>query len=93
MIQILESHRRMTYIEIAKEFEGKWVFLVEPDETEYGFFYTAQPAVIADSPFEGEETGIYDDLKEKYGSRTYDWTVRPVEGRVSGFFEVARNAN
>ena len=93
MYKILESSKRMSTKQIMNEFNGKWVFLVDLDRPPTGWFKSAVPAVIADEPFAGSETGIYDELDEKYKGNTTAWSFLSNELNVFGFNEVQSNDN
>ena len=88
MVTILENQRRMSREEIANEFKGKWVFVVDLDGPKYGWFDTAVPAVVADDVFEEYETGLYDRLNEEYNGNTMDLTYLRDLINVFGFSEV-----
>jgi len=93
MYQIIETPRRMSRDEIIKEFDGKWVFLINPEGPLYGWFETAMPAVVADKPFEGFDTGIYHKLRDENDGSSTDLTLLPNEYNIFGFDEVAVNAD
>ena len=92
MYQIIEAPRRMSLKEITEEFDGKWVFVVRLEGPLYGWFDTAVPVVVADKPFEGFNTGIYERLSEEYGGNYSDLTLLPNEYNVFGFDEVSADA-
>ena len=91
MFKVLDVHKRMKPKQIMEEFKGKWVFLVDLDGPPYGWFDTAIPAIIADKPFEGKETGIYDKLEADYEGNTSVWSFLNDELNVFGFNEVLPN--
>ena len=93
MYQLIETPRRMTRKEIISEFDGKCVFVVMLEGPLYGWFDTAVPVIIADKPFEGFKTGIYERLAEEYGGNYSDLTLLPNEYNIFGFDEVAANAD
>ena len=93
MVTILENQRRMSREEIANEFKGKWVFVVDLDGPKYGWFDTAVPAVMADDVFEGYETGLYDRLNDEYNGNTMDLTYLRDLINVFGFTEVLPDDN
>jgi hypothetical protein len=78
----------MTRKQIKEEFKGKWIFLVDLEGPQFGWFDTAIPAVVADKLFEGRETGVYKRLNEEYNGNTMDWSFLPDEINVFGFSEV-----
>jgi hypothetical protein len=88
MYKVLDSPKRMTRKQIKEEFKGKWIFLVDLGEPQFGWFETAVPAVVADKLFEGRETGLYQKLNEEYNGNTMDWSFLPNEINVFGFSEV-----
>ena len=90
MYMILENPRRMTKNEMREEFANKWVFAVEGDFDIGVPLKTALPIVIADSPWEGREDGIYTMLKDKY-RRTLHLSFLSNELNVFGFSEVVEN--
>jgi hypothetical protein len=87
---ILENPKRMTKSEMREEFANKWVFAVEGDFDIGVPLKTALPMVIADSPWEGREDGIYTMLKDKY-RRTLHLSFLSNELNVFGFSEVVEN--
>jgi hypothetical protein len=90
MYVILENPSRMTKKEMRKEFAGKWVFAVEGDFDIGVPLKTAIPMVLADSPWEGREDGVYTRLKEQY-ERTAYFSFLTNEINVFGFTEVVAN--
>jgi len=90
MYVILENPKRMTENEMRKEFVNKWVYIVDCD-FEIGVpMETGVPMVLADSPWEGREDGIYRKLDEEYG-RTMYLSFLSNELNVFGISEVAAN--
>jgi hypothetical protein len=90
MYQILNDPRRLTFEEIAEEFRGKWVYLVDLDGSKYSWFNTAVVAVVADNVLEGRETGIYDEFYNKYDGRVADIYFSDKD-TITGFREVLIN--
>ena len=88
MYKILDDYKRMNPEQIMDEFKGKWVFLVDLEGSPFGWFESAIPAIVADEPFEADETGIYDRLENKYVGNTMAWSFLPNELNVFGFNEV-----
>ncbi len=75
MYEIIENPKIMEAAEIDKVFKGKWVYLVQVDQTAHGKLIKAMPVVVGDAPFEGVEEGIYDEYdKEGYGT-TLSYTL------------------
>jgi len=60
MYQILENPKVMTKEEINKEFDGKWVYIVKAKFTHSQSLIEGMPVIIADTPCEGNEDGIYE---------------------------------
>jgi len=90
MYMILENPKRMTKKEMRSEFANKWIFAIEGD-FEIGIpLKTAVPMVIADSPWEGWEDGIYEKLRDKY-ERTLHLSFLSNELNVFGVSEVTAN--
>ncbi|MCL2016467.1 MAG: hypothetical protein FWG68_09510 [Defluviitaleaceae bacterium] len=89
MYKLLENNERLTHDEIWDKYEGKWVYVVDTRGPIFGFFESGIVAVEADRPFAGLETGIYDELDDKYDGRTADLTINiPGAINVFGFTEV-----
>jgi hypothetical protein len=49
------ERRAMSKEEIRKAFDGRWIFLTHIQDNPY----SAIPVIIADTPYEGSEEGIY----------------------------------
>jgi hypothetical protein len=62
MIKIIPENerRRMSRAEIYKEYDGKWLFMIQ---VELNPLY-AVPVVVADDWWEGHETGLYQNFKK-----------------------------
>ena len=75
MYTILDTAKKLTYDEIKKKYDGKWVYLTNCEFSDSYALLFAIPRVIADKQFEGFREGIYDiyNDKEVYG-RTTDLT-------------------
>jgi hypothetical protein len=67
MYHVIENPKMMSGEDIDKKFDGKWVYVVKADITKHGEMLMGLPVVVADSPFEGRENGIY----ERYDSKEY----------------------
>ena len=91
MYKVLDAPKRMTRKEIIKEFDGKWVFFIDMEGPVYGWFKSAVPVVVADKPFEGFETGIYQKFRDENAGNYSDLTLLPNENNVFGFDEVTVN--
>jgi len=60
----------MTIEEIEKEFAGKWVLVTNCVYSEYNEVIGGIPVAEADSLFEGQRDGFYDEFKDpKYSPR------------------------
>ena len=88
MYEILENQPRMTRKEMAEKFKGKWVFSVDADFSLGVPTKTAIPKIIADEPWEGRETGIYQDLDDEYNGKTTYRSYLLNELHSFGFSEV-----
>ena len=91
MYMLLENPTRMTKNEMRNEFVNKWVFAVEGDFDIGVPLKTAVPMVIADSPWEGWEDDIYEQLRDKY-ERTLHLSFLSDELNIFGVSEVTANA-
>ena len=67
MYQVIDNPTVMTETEIREAFDGKWVYVVKAEITRHGELLSGMPVVIADTPFEGNDDGIY----EQYDSKEY----------------------
>jgi len=78
---IPENERKlMTYDEVKSIFDGKWVFLTHAIIAPGTFPEKGVPTVIADKPFEGVESSLYDEFdKDEYG-QTISTDLRPFDG-------------
>ncbi|MCL2225939.1 MAG: hypothetical protein FWB96_13305 [Defluviitaleaceae bacterium] len=86
MYEILKDQKRMTSKEINKTFKGKWVYMIKPEDCPERF-YTAIPVVIADIPFEGVETGLYDKIYDEYDGDVMSIAYLMNKYHVFGFSE------
>ena len=48
MYHVIENPKRMSKPEIFKEFDGKWVFMVDIEGEDFGPWHSAVPMVVAD---------------------------------------------
>ena len=98
MRKILKNPAYMTYEEILKKFAGKWVLVTNCVYSEYNQVVGGIPVAEADSAFEGQEDGFYDEYKNpKYSPRmSKDMNYDNVPG-ILGFYGtpelVGENAN
>ena len=65
MYIIIDNPKVLTKDEIEKEFDGKWVYIVKAKFTDSKSLVEGMPVVVADSPFEGNEDGIYEQFDSK----------------------------
>jgi hypothetical protein len=86
--KIIESPARMSREEIYKTYGGKWIFLTDPQIRLGSFFESAIPVVVADKPFEGSETGIYEKIHDGSGGNSTSLSLLRNQQRVFGFSEV-----
>jgi hypothetical protein len=68
MYQIIDNPRIMLKDEIEKEYDRRWVYIVNAEFAIGKRFVKGMPVIVADFPFEGQEDGIYD----KYRTPEYD---------------------
>ena len=101
MRKILENPIYMTIEEIETIFAGKWVLITNCVYSEYNQVIGGIPVAEADSEFEGQGDGFYDEFKDpKYSPRfsndmNYDNTPGFVNffGNVGVAEMVGENAN
>ena len=61
----------MTYEDMEKEFDGRWILITRCEYDELDKFIGGIPVAVADSPFEGQGDGFYNEFKSpKYAPRT-----------------------
>ena len=63
MRKLIENPVYMTYEEIEREFDGKWIYVIKCDYTPYSEMLGGYPVVVADIHFEGHENGFYDQFR------------------------------
>jgi len=78
--------------EMEKEFTGKWVLVTNCIYSEYDQVIGGIPVAVADSEFEGQRDGFYDEFKDpKYSPRfSNDMNYDNTPGFVN-FFGTAGN--
>ena len=76
--------------EKRSEYANKWVYTVDCDFDIGVPMKTGIPMILADSPWEGSEDGIYEELDNKYERTTY-LSFLTNELNVFGISEVAVN--
>ena len=86
---VLDSPVRMSKEDIYVTYRDKWVFMVNIEsDGEYSPWTFAMPVVVADVPFEGNHTGIYKILHDKYGQNSMDISLGSDELHIFGFSEI-----
>jgi len=77
----------MTIDEIEREFAGKWVLVTNCVYSEYNQVIGGIPVAVADSEFEGQRDGFYDEFKDpKYAPRfSNDMNYDNIPGFVNFF--------
>ena len=88
MYQIIENPRVMTKEEIDKVYDGKWVYVVKATITRGGTLIEGMPVVIADSPYEGTEDGIYKIYREPDYEERLDYDLNHYEPFIPSVFAV-----
>jgi hypothetical protein len=68
MYQIIDNPKMMSKDEIETEFDGKWVYIVKAEFAVGKRLIQGIPVIVAESPFEGQDDGIY----EMYRTAEYD---------------------
>ena len=91
MYEIIKNPKRMTRELIDETFKGKWVFLARLEPPPLAHYETAVPLVVADMPFEGNETGIYDMLSFVLNGDHMEIWYTPDNYMASPMFEVFPN--
>jgi len=88
MRKLIENPVYMTYGEMEEKFTGKWILITNCEYGEFGKFIGGFPVAVADSPFEGQRDGFYNEFKDpKYAPRTdRDFDYESVPGIFGGFF-------
>ena len=101
MRKLLKNPTYMKIEEIEKKFAGKWVLVTNCKYSEYNEVIGGIPVAEADSEFEGQGDGFYDEFKDpKYSPRfsndmNYDNTPGFVNffGNAGAVEMVGENAN
>jgi hypothetical protein len=92
MVTIIpENERRLlSYEEIKKEFDGKWVFLTHAELTQGLRIIRGIPTVLADKIYENAKSRIYDEFKKAEYGQTTTTDLRKMSGMhvVSPLYEV-----
>lgn len=86
---LISNPTRMSKADIHNTYRNKWVFMVNIEsEGDYSPWTFATPVVVADTPFEGSDTGIYKLLHDQYGGNSMDISLGCNELHIFGFSEV-----
>ncbi|MCL2388122.1 MAG: hypothetical protein FWC89_11345 [Defluviitaleaceae bacterium] len=89
MYEIIKNPKRMSRTQIFEQFKGKWIYMVKPEGPMFSLFDSAVPVVVADFPYEGHETGIYEKLHHEYDGSSMNLSL--CSGyNVFGFDEVQK---
>jgi len=88
MYQIVENPKMMIKEEIDKEFDGKWVYVVKANVTRHGELLEGMPVIVADSPYEGTEDGIYKMYRKSEYEERLDYNLKHYEPFISSNFAV-----
>ena len=67
-----EERREYTYEQLRKEFDGKWLYLVNTLFSDGHEMLKGTPVIIADSELEGLEDGIYEPFHQNTFGMTAD---------------------
>jgi hypothetical protein len=86
MYTILDKAELLTFEEIKKKYDGKWVFMTNCEFSSDNALLHAIPRVVADKLFEGKKEGIYDiySNKEVYGEEAaislidFDYLIKAI---------------
>ena len=71
MRKLIENPVYMTYEEMEREFDGKWIYITKCNYSPYRELLGGFPVVIADKIFEGQDDGLYDRyMTSEYAPRT-----------------------
>jgi len=88
MYQVIDDPVVMTEAEIREAYDGKWVYIVKADITRHGELLSGMPVVVADSPFEGNADGIYEQYNTKDYEERYGFDMNRYEPFISSVFSV-----
>jgi len=88
MYRIIDNPIMMTESEIREAFDGKWVYIVKADITRHGELLSGMPVVIADTPFEGNDDGIYEQYDTEEYEERYGCDMNHYEPFISSVFSV-----
>jgi predicted secreted protein len=88
MYQILEDPKVMSSEEINKMFDGKWVYIVKAVVTKHGELIDGIPVIVADTPFEGNNDGIYEQYDTAEYAKKFDYDLNHYEPFISSVYSV-----
>ena len=71
MREIIEDPVYTTYEDMKNDFDNKWILVANCKYDDDDRFIGGIPVAVADSPFEGQRDGFYDEFRDpKYAPRT-----------------------
>ena len=88
MYQILEKPMMMPYEDIISTYDGRWVYVVKANITKHGEMIEGMPVVVADSPYEGNENGVYEQYDAPEYSERIDYDLNHYEPFIPSVFSV-----
>jgi len=88
MYQVIECPAVMTESEIREAYDGKWVYIVKAEITRHGELLSGIPVVVADTPYEGNDDGIYEQYDTVEYERRYGRDMNHYEPFISSVFSV-----
>ncbi|MCL1997192.1 MAG: hypothetical protein FWG65_00305, partial [Turicibacter sp.] len=93
MYEVLKNPQKMTREEIREKYDGKWLFVVRKRGESYCSYENEIPVVVADTAWEGRETGIYQGyLHDSQWITAGDLSLLPRDPNMFyGFWEVPVN--
>ena len=82
MRRLIENPVYMTYNEMEKKFDGKWVLVTNCDFNPCNTLLGGIPVAVADAPYEGQQDGFYDKFRASvYAPRAdcdFDFSNLPI---------------
>jgi len=88
MYKLLENPVMMTKEAIDKKFDGKWVYIVKAKFTEGQQFIEGVPVIVADSPCEGGDDGIYEKYRKPEYEDRYHYNLIRYEPSIPSIFSM-----
>ena len=86
MRNLIENPMYMTYEDMKKQFDGRWILITKCEYAEFGKLVGGVPVAVADKVFEGVDDGFYDRFRSpEYAPRT-DMSFNYESGVFGGFF-------